>query len=581
MKISHISLAFVGLTWVVPFLYAPHHYPITTFYAEWIAALLGCFSMMLFVAKRFWEFPEVPRVILLPTGMIAIVLLQYFMGKIPYFGQALLFCLYLLWAALMAVVGRSLRQIFGLDRLAIVLASCLLLGGELSALAGLIQRYHWHTFFAQFVMVERFAAVYGNLAQPNHFADYVSLGLVSLGLIHFRLSWRKWLVALLALPLLFVLVLSGSRSAWLYLVSTASIGWLFRRKDKAYAQLATYGLSLLFGFFFMNLVVQIPWFSVTEDHVTSGGRLLTQAVNGNIRLHLWHEAWRIFILHSFFGAGFGQYGWQHFSLGPALRDPLIVGPVGNAHDIVMQLAAETGVAGLLLFFWTAFSWIRQLFYRKASADLWWAYAVLAVLSLHSFVEYPLWYAYFLGLFATLAGMLDDTSWKIGLRRPVAASMLILGGLSLYQMIADYRGVEEAIVKRRGEQLISFSEREKSELLQVGQYSIMHPYAELALTPMIEINSDHLAEKLRLNGDVFRFHPIPSVAYRQAKLLALSGNEAQAGKVMSMAIWSYPESFPEERKQLMALAKQYPGQFSALVSKADEEYGKRFRIDSQH
>lgn len=581
MKIPRISLAFVGLTWVVPFLYAPHHYPITTFYAEWIAALLGCFSMMIFVAKRFWELPEVPRVVLLPMGMIAIILLQYFMGKTPYFGQTLLYCLYLLWAASMAVVGRSLRQIFGLERLAIVLAACLLLGGELSAFAGLIQHYHWHTLFAHFVMVERSAAVYGNLAQPNHFADYVSLGLVSLGLIYFRLSWRKWLVALLAAPLLFVLALSGSRSAWLYLVSTASIGWLFRRKDKAYAQLAAYGLLLLFGFFAMNFVLQITGFSVTEGHVTSGGRLLTQAVSGNIRLHLWHEAWRIFIRHPFFGAGFGQYGWQHFSLGPVLRDPLIVFPVDNAHDIVMQIAAETGVAGLLLFCWVACCWIKQIFDRKTSADLWWAYAVLAVLSLHSLVEYPLWYAYFLGLFATLAGMLDDTSWRIALGRPVAASMLILGGLSLHQTIADYRGVEGAITKRRGEQLVAFFERERRELLQVGQNSIMHPYAELALTPMIEINPDHLAEKLRLNGDVFRFRPIPSVAYRQAQLLALSGNEAQAEQVMGMAIWSYPESYPEERKQMMVLEKQYPGKFAVLISSADEDYGKRFRSDSQH
>ena len=580
MKIPYASLAFVGLMWAVPFLYAPHHYPITTFYPEWIAALLGYASMMLFVSMSFWKSPEVPRVVLLPMGMIAIVLFQYFVGDIPYFGQALLLCLYLLWGALMAVVGRSLRQIFGLERLAIVLASCLLLGSELSALAGLIQHYRWHTIFNHFVMVERFAAVYGNLAQPNHFADYVSLGLVSLGLLHFRLSWRKWLVGILAAPLLFVLVLSGSRSAWLYLVSITAIGWLFRRKDKAYAQLAAYGLFLLGGFVFMNLVVQMPWFSVMEGNVTSGGRLLTQVSSGNVRLHLWHEAWRIFILHPFFGAGFGQYGWQHFSLGPVLRDTLIIEPVNNAHNIVMQLAAETGVTGLLLFFWVAFSWIRQVFYRKTGAHLWWAYSLLAVLSLHSLLEYPLWYAYFLGLFAVLAGMLDDTSWKIGLGRPVAASMLLLGGLSLYQMIGDYQKIVEATTKTRGEQLIAFFEREKEALIRIGPYSVMHPYAELALTPMIEINSDHLAEKLRLNGNVFRFRPIPSVAYQQAQLLALSGNETQAEQVMGMAIWSYPERFPEERKQMTVRARQYPGQFSALVSKADEEYGKRFRIDSQ-
>ncbi len=581
MKIPYFSLAAVGLMWFVPFLCAPHFIPIGSFYAEWIAALLGYCSMMLFVSKRFWKSPEVPRVVLLPVGMIAIVLLQYLLGKIPYFGQALLFCLYFLWAALMAVVGRSLRQIFGFERIAIVLAASLLLGAELSALAGLIQHYHWHTIFDHFIMIERYSAVYGNLAQPNHFADYVSLGLVSLGMIHFRLSWRKWQVGLLAAPLLFVLVLSGSRSAWLYLASITIIGWLFGKKDKAYAPLATYGLLLLFGFLVMNLVAQIPLFSATQGNVTSGGRLMAQAANGNIRLHLWHEAWLIFLRHPLLGAGFGQYPWQHFSMGPVLRDPLIVVPFDNAHDIVMQIAAETGMAGLFLFFWPVFSWGRQIVYRKTSPELWWAYSLLAVLSLHSLLEFPLWYVYFLGLFAILAGMMDETSWRLSLGRPVALPMLLLGGLALYQTIADYRGIEAATTKRKGEQLIAFFERGKRELLRVGRYSIMSPYAEVALTPMIEVNPDRLAEKLRLNGDALHFSPIAPVAYQQAQLLALSGNENEAEKVMAMAIWSYPESFPEERRQMMELEKRYPGKFSSLVSNADMEYGKRFRIDSQH
>ncbi|MBI5007043.1 MAG: hypothetical protein HZB95_07940 [Nitrosomonadales bacterium] len=46
-NLAHISLAFVGLMWVLPFLYYHHAYPITTFYQESGAALLGLCAMPL------------------------------------------------------------------------------------------------------------------------------------------------------------------------------------------------------------------------------------------------------------------------------------------------------------------------------------------------------------------------------------------------------------------------------------------------------------------------------------------------------------------------------------------------------
>lgn len=49
--------------WVLPFLYYHHAYPITTFYQEWGTGLLGLCALPLLLTSRFWQAPEVPRIV--------------------------------------------------------------------------------------------------------------------------------------------------------------------------------------------------------------------------------------------------------------------------------------------------------------------------------------------------------------------------------------------------------------------------------------------------------------------------------------------------------------------------------------
>jgi O-antigen ligase len=405
----------------------------------------------------------------------------------------------------------------------------------MSAFVGFLQYYRWHTFLDTYISVRNAAAVYGNMAQPNHFADYICLGLVSLGLLHSHFFWR-WKTVLLAVPLLFVLVLSGSRSAWLYLVCMTTMAGFFREW-----RFLKYGLSILAGFALMHFIVEISWFSASSGRVTSAGRLFQEASSGSFRLHFWHEAWTIFLNHPILGAGFGQYAWLHFSLGPVLRDRVIVGAYNNAHDIVMQLAAETGLAGLAVLFSAVFFWVRQALGAKPDCYRCWGVTLLAILGIHSTLEYPLWYAHFLGIFAILLGMLDDTFWQPVLRsRLPALAILLLGWLVLFQILSDYRQLEDLLKKKPGESDIAYYERAKSTFRHVSITSPIRPYMELAMSSLIAVNTRNLADKLLLNGAVLHFIPIPQVAYRQARLLAFSGKKDEAESIMAMATWAYPE-----------------------------------------
>ncbi len=168
-------------------------------------------------------------------------------------------------------------------------------------------------------------------------------------------------------------------------------------------------------------------------------------------MHIWYEAWLIFTQFPILGAGFGQFGWQHFLLGPALHNTSILGLYNNAHNLVMQTAAEMGLAGLLILFGTLTLWIRQLRGAPRTIYHWWGCGLLTVLAIHSLLEYPLWYAYFLGVAALTLGILDSTTYRLELRnvgRLSVASILLLGMLSLTQVWLGYRNLEDLTSMRQ-------------------------------------------------------------------------------------------------------------------------------------
>jgi O-antigen ligase len=574
--IAHISLTLVGLMWVLPFLYYYHAYPLTTFYQEWGAGILGLCASVFLLARQNWQQPEVPRIVMLPISLMILVLLQYVAGKTTYFDQTLLFALYMLWATLLLMLGYALRKRFGLGVMVTVLAAFMLLGTELGALAGILQHYRWHTFLDTVITAKNGMAVYGNMAQPNHYANYIAMGLVSLGLL--RLQLRSWLVVLLAAPLLFVLVLSGSRSSWLYLLSMTGLAFLWQRRDQSCRHLLNYSLLLLLGFGLMHWVVQIPWLAGATGSLTTVQRMFGGDGSGSIRLYLWHEAWLIFTQFPVLGAGLGQFASQHFQMGPLLQATNISGLYNNAHNLVMQLAAEMGLAGLLILFATLGMWMWQGVRAQFTIYHWWGYTVLLVLGIHSMLEYPLWYAYFMGIAAILLGMLDSSTYRLELRalgRLSVAAILLLGIVSLVQFQHDYQLLERTLASRpKSAGDTDFSQRMRAQLLDVHDTPLLQPYAELFMNTWIEVSADELDNKLALNERAMNFVPISTVVYRRAWLLAQADKQDEARLQIERAIWSYAADFPLREKELIALAQKDPEHFTALLEfaiKKNKEY----------
>lgn len=600
-KWAYSSLLLAGLMWAFPFLHYRHENPLTAFDQEWWSAMLGLCALTLLVAREFWQQPEIPRIAQLPAALIVVVLLQLALGKLSYFDQALLYILYLLFATLLMLLGARLRVCFGLEKMASVLAFFLLAGAELNALIGVIQHYHWHTPFDEIVVMQISSSVYGNLAQPNHFADYIALGLISLGLLLQQHKLKMAYVVLLAIPLLFVMTLSGSRSSWLYLLMMPAIAWWLARGNTALRPLLRYSLLLLAGFGLMHLIVQLSFMAGVDSGTNTVERMLASNgggdTRGSIRLYLWREAALIFMQSPWIGVGFGQFAWHHFELLPSLRPVNISGLYNNAHNLVFQLAAEAGLAGVAILFASLGIWFygqRQHANPAGAAAAmqgaggrgaahWWGYAMLSVLAIHSLLEYPLWYAYFIAIAAILLGALDETHYRLQLRhagRLGVALILLLGLLSLLQLRTNYQQLKNTIALASASAgSAENAQRIREGLIAVHQGALLSPYAELYIFVDSEVNADHIKEKLSVGANVMHFIPIGQVVYRQAFLLAQDGQLKQAEQLLEQAIWSYPGN-GNAHELLMRLAQKDPAHFSALLEFAAQKEQEHARAIHQ-
>jgi O-antigen ligase len=554
--------------WVLPFLVPRHVYPLTTFYQEWLAALLGLLAFLPTLRSDAWRLANLPAIVILPLGLSALVGVHWLTGRMAYPGQAMLLAGYFLWAALLMVLGRWLAERYGLPLMARVLAACLLLGGELSAVAGLAQHYHW-SWLMPVVTAKVDLAVYGNLAQPNHFADYLALSLASLGFLH---QQRRLpiggLVALVA-PLLFVMVLSGSRSSWLYLLALA--GWfaVMARRLPESAAMRGFALSLLPAFVLMHGVVQLPWLAGAE--VSTLDRMVGLMGGSSIRQYLWHESLLIFAQHPWLGAGFGQFAWQHFLLAPQLHEPQVVGLYNNAHDLPLHFSAETGVSGLLVLILPLGFWMRRVWRRIDTPAHAWALALLLVLGIHSLLEYPLWFTYFLGIAALLLGALDPAGHRArpGLGVTAGGALAVAGLVALLPLLGGYQRLERLVAMRIDDNRAWQAQYRGLHALTASP--LLRPWAELYMNPMVQAGHADPAVRQAWNRRVMHFVPTGLSTWREVLLLGEAGRMDEAQTQMERALWAYPQDYAWFGGELEQAVRKDPGRWSPLLKFATQKY----------
>lgn len=568
-------LALVALLCTLPFLQPYHLNPLTAFYSEWLAFVLGCGVALVLLLRRAWNGACLPWIALAPLLLALLLFMHGLLDRSPYFGQALSAALYLLWAALLVLAGAALARLAGRGRLFDTLAAGLALGALASALVGLLQHLQLPTLLDAWVARATGAAIFGNLAQANHFAAYTTLGLLAFAYLQQRARIGVIVLVAAATPMLLVLGLSGSRAAALYLLAALLLAVFvrYRRRDAGSGRLVIICAAYVAAYVLLQGMVGSGVLQgAPREVVTAAERMVDGAASISDRLHLWHSAWLMFLDHPLAGAGWGQFAYNFFSHAALFYPQGGYQLYHHAHNLPMQLLAETGLAGLaclLLPAWLALRQPTAVESVDGGGEIWLLAALGATIGLHSLLEYPLWYAYFLGPAALLLGAAPFAAGSLRLPRlwRAVSLLLLVGGLfNLGLLWREYRAFEGLF---RATAPALPAPEQAALLSRLHRNPLLRHYVEVAYTLPARPRIDELDRQLYANTRALRFAPVDSLAWRQALLLALAGREAEARQAVALAAAAYPQPPQDYREALRRFAIVQPERLRPLLEFAAE------------
>ena len=580
-RLLNISLFFIGLMFLLPFINIHYQQPIPTFYTEWIAAVLGLAAVFPLVNTASWKTIKIPQISLVPIGLGIILGIQWMLNMLHSTQYALLIFSYFVWAYLLILLGATLRRELGWEKLVTTLAYFLLIAGIIN-IAIVVLQFVIRTGGS--IPLQLNIASYGAMTQRNLFADFVALAIASLMYLYAKGRFSLGFFTLIFTCFLIILALSGSRSSWLHLTVLTVLAivmkiYILKQNNDSIAIRRLQHISFLLLPIFI-LVQLFIYYVVPSDLVSLPTERLIDAINASTpsaRLHILYDSTRLFLQSPWLGTGIGSMRAETFLLVDNPASMATKQVFEHAHNLFLHLLAEMGIIAFLIVSAGLIMWLRAFKWRELNLETWWVIALLGVLGIHSVVEFPLWFSFYLGIAAILLGAGDErlvdaylpkisTKLLNGMSSKVARSLLavtlLLGIINLGTMFVANAKLEIWI-----QQWINNNEAsQEKDLNWVSKYSLLSPYAELMSALTLAVNSTDIDQKLKLSQSAMHFKPLRRIAYKHALLLELKGDHVNAVIQLNRALIAYP---PANIEDILAyVPSEYRQNYLDLLSEAN-------------
>ncbi|WP_296223842.1 PglL family O-oligosaccharyltransferase [Ralstonia sp. UBA689] len=513
-----------AVCWSIPFLVAPHTYPIPTFYGEFVTAVCWIVLGVSVLGLTWASKTGLPSIALAPLALIVVLLVQLAVATPlnPFFSFAAI--VFLFGAAVVCGLGARCRGMPGvLDAIAVGI----LIGGLLTVAIECLQLFRVPGLPSAWVAMMPAGTgrrMWGNLNQPNHVASYLAFGLAACLLLAQKYRRSRVPLVMAALVFLLGMALTFSRVTWLHLCVVGGIAGLVWSADVRGARrwwLACVPLvALAVAYQVCNWLVDYANVLWHLDLPSSLGDRFKDEGN-NLRLLLWKHAWHMFLAHPWLGGGWGDYAWNQYVQTDTLGN---VEMSLNAHNIVLDLLAKVGTIGLLAvalpFVWLLYgAWRRPL-----TPELAFLATIILVMGVHSMLEYPLHYLFFLLPFAFALGYADERE----LRMPSGSMVSLLTGVVVVgtvvltaRMWVDYKSVERLYYIPDGARQATYQRYQAS-----GQLLLV-PYGTLAIANSAAITYGVAPIMSALEREAVHFYPGSGTVQRYALALALQGKTDEA------------------------------------------------------
>lgn len=419
-----------------------------------------------------------------------------------------------------------------------------LVAAVLSAVIGLCQYFQVEQHFQPWMSWSEQGEAFANLRQRNQFATLTNIGLLAL----------LWWVALTSqgtrdlsgqagLFLAAVLLAIGnaaasSRTGLLQLVLMAGLvqcckAWRRpRQRNVLLVALVAYAIA---AFVLYQWAGHAPRNSGVISRLQSADEACTS------RLTLWSNMLELISQRPWFGWGWGELDYAHFMT--VYEGPRFCELLSNAHNLPLHLAVELGLPLALLLCSMILWWVwRAQPWRETDPTRQLAWGVLALIALHSMLEYPLWYGPFQMAVVLSLVLLrrQPSAWSPRARligaRGLAVALLALaayGGWDYHRVSQIYLPVEQRSNTYRDHTL----EKIRSSWLFRDQVR----FAEFTLTTLTKDNAEQLNA---MAHELLHFSPEARVVEKLIESAIMLGRDDEARVYMARYRAAFPQAYAQ-------------------------------------
>jgi len=428
--------------------------------------------------------------------------------------------------------ARAARDIKLLD----ALAAAWLAAALVSCVIALCQYYDVAGVFTPWMNESRTPGSFANLRQRNLFATLTSIGLVALAWFAGRGPLRRhvwWMLLLLALGN----VSSASRTGmtqWLVLPVLALL-WRSRlnvtsRRVLLWAPIPAYLAA------FALLAVS------GSGQLTAFSRMTQELQACVSRRTLWSNLIDLIADKPWLGWGWRELAWAHHMGNFTQRFCDIP---DNAHNLALHFAVELGMPlAVIICAWLLWLPLRARFWRESDPQRQMAFAILAILLVHSMTEYPLWYAPFQFAFGAALGLLwparastNNTPahpWPKPAQAFFALLLLAATGYANW----DYHRVSQ-IYLAAAQRAAAYRENTQAKVSRSLLFSSTLDFARLTTTGLTRENA---AELNALARQLLHYSPEPRVIELLIESAVMLGRDDEAAFHLQRYRIAYPDDY---------------------------------------
>jgi O-antigen ligase len=305
----------------------------------------------------------------------------------------------------------------------------------------------------------------GNLRQPNHFSTlliWCACGAVWLGR---RRRWPQAASALMLILCIGAIVWTASRTGMVGMLLLSAWGIRDRRMPKL-LRVALLLAPALYGAWWGGM----DWWSHlgSNHHFAAEARLHDGSDISSSRFKIWANVLELVKAHPWTGVGWGEFNLA-WTLTPFPTRPVAF--FDHTHNLILQWAVELGIPLTILLtglsLWGVIAllkpwWVPDDDEGDRVALVCVCTTIVAMAGLHSLLEYPLWYGYFLlpmafawGLGLAAASQLKGTAPRSAINAPAPQATWLHTGLGMTMALGalwctlDYQWAANIYAPRTG------------------------------------------------------------------------------------------------------------------------------------